>query len=103
MLKMKAHFLDKKYSISAIAFLATFKLACNSNRNHEDVALWGLSHYVNETLANALNSHMYAEEKFTPIVSSVHNNDSRSRKLLRLYSEAGNYFLKKFGKDQAIT
>lgn len=64
---MKAHDFDPKESISIIGFLAPFKLACNTNRIHEGSAIWALPHYVHETIANALNSGMCAEDITAPV------------------------------------
>lgn len=85
-----------------IGFLATTKLAYGTNRIRKGAAIWLLPHYVHWRLANALNGHMDAKEGTVPIIASVCNNDIRSRKLLRSYSEVVNYFLKKYSTDQAI-
>lgn len=57
--------------------------------------------YVHETLAIALDSHMYAEDRPAPIIASVHNIDTESSKRLGSHTEVVNYFLKKYVSDQA--
>lgn len=57
---------------------------------------------IHETLTNALNGLMCAEDGTAPIIASVHNNRTRSRKLFRPYPEVVNYYLKKNATDQAI-
>lgn len=99
--QMKAHFFDPKDPISIIGFLATFKLACDTNKIHEGVAMWVLSHYLKDTLANALNSRMCAEDRSASLPASE-RNEPRSRKLLRSYPEVVNYLFKKISTDQAI-
>lgn len=62
-----------------------------------------LPHYVHETIVHALKYRMCAEDKTAPIIDSVHNNGTRSRKLLQIYLETGNYLLEKYATDQATT
>lgn len=64
--------------------------------------MWMLSQYVNETLANALNSRMSAADKSSLFAASVGNADARPRKLLRSNAEVVKYLLKKFATHQAI-
>lgn len=61
-----------------------------------------LPHCVHERLSNGLNSHMFAEDRTALITSSVHNNDTRSCKLLRSYPEVVVYILKKYATDRAL-
>lgn len=74
-MQMNAHFFDPKTSISAIEMLATFKLACDTHRIHQGAVTWLLTHYVNETLAYALNGRMCVTEKYSSIAASVRNVD----------------------------
>lgn len=57
--------------------------------------------YVNEILANALNSRMYATEKSSLIATTAKNVDNQSRKLLRSYPEVVGYLVKKVATDKA--
>lgn len=99
---MKEHYLDFKESIFIISFLATFKLACNTNRTQEGAAMWVLPHYLHETIANALKSRMCSEHRTNQIIASVCNRDTRSHKLLRSYLEVVNYLLRKCATGQKI-
>lgn len=62
-----------------------------------------LSDYVKQTLANAMNRRMCAEEHLSPFAAPVHNAKTRSLKLLRSFPEVVNYLLKNYETDQAIT
>lgn len=64
--------------------------------------MWVLPHYANEKLANALNSRMRAKNSAASIATSLYNNDTRSRMLLRPNLEVVNYFLKNYTMDGAI-
>lgn len=83
-------------------FLATFKLANDTNSIHEGATRLVQPHYVHETLTNALNSRMCAKEESTPIIDSVRNSDTRSLQLLHSYAEVVNYLMNKYAADQAI-
>lgn len=98
-----AYFFDTKDSISIIGFLATFNLACNTNLVHKGAEMWVLPHYLNETLANAFNSHMCTDDKSTPITASFRSNGVISRELLRSFTEEVIYLFKKFTKNYAIS
>lgn len=63
--------------------------------------MWVLSNYINETLNNALNSRMCAEDWLSPFAAYVRNEDSSPRKMLRSYLEVVTYLLKKYATDQA--
>lgn len=100
--QMKAHLFDSEDPITMIGFLTTSKFACDTNHIQEGAAMWALPHYVNETLANSLDSRMCATDKSYPIATSLRNVDNQSHKLLRLYPDVVNYLLKKFATDPAI-
>lgn len=100
--QMKAPFFNLKEPIFIIGFLTTFKLACNTDNIRDGAAMRLVPHYVNETLANELNSRMCATDKSSPITSSVRNVENWSHNLLGSYSEVVNYLLKRFATDQAI-
>lgn len=87
-LQIKEHFFDPKDPIFVTGFLATSKLVYDTNCIHEEVAMWVLSHYITETVANALNNRMCTTKKSFPTAASVRNVDRRSRELLRSYPEA---------------
>lgn len=99
---MKEHFVDPRDPISIVGFLATFKIPCDTNKIHERAAMWVLRHFVKETLANVLNSHMCAEERSVLIAASVQNKEVRPLKLLQSYPEFVNYLWKKFATEHAI-
>lgn len=99
---MKTHPFNPKNLIYIIEFLATFKMACNTNDIFEGVAMWVLPHFVHKRLGKTFNSCMCAENRLASLAASVRNQKRFSRKLLRLYPEIANYFLKKFVVDQAI-
>lgn len=40
----------------------TFKIACGANEIHKEAAMWVVLHYVEGTLASALNSLISAED-----------------------------------------
>lgn len=96
---MRAYFSDPKGPIFIIGFPATFNLACDTNKIHEEAAICVLTRYVKETLANALNSRRCAEDRSAPLAASKRNIESRPQKLLRSYSKVVNYLLKKFATD----
>lgn len=73
---MKAHFFHPKVLIFIIVFLATFKFACDINRFLNEAAMWVFSHYITEKLEIALNCHMCATSKFSPLAPSVRNVDN---------------------------
>lgn len=99
---MKSHFLNPIKAISIIVFIASFKLARETNRIEKRAAVWVLPHFVHETLANALQFLMYAEDVTVPIIFLVCNNDTRSRKLLRYYPEMVNYLLKTYATYHSV-
>lgn len=90
---MKAHFFVSKDPISIIDFLSAFKLACVSNKIHEDVAMRFLPHYSKNPVANALNICTCAENWLPQFATSVQNERSRSCNLLRSYPELVSYLL----------
>lgn len=99
---MKARFFDPRYLISITGFFATFKLARDTNTIHGRAAVWVLPHYVNKTLANALNNRICAEGRHSLFVASVPNEEARSRKQLRSYTEVVNYLVNKHETDESI-
>lgn len=83
--QMKAHLFDSKNPLFIIGSLARFKLACKTNRMREELEMWVIPRYVNETFLDALNSFMCATDKSTLIEASVDHVENRSRNLLRSY------------------
>lgn len=100
-LQMEAHFSIQK-TRSIIGFLAAFVSACDSTETHEGALMWILPHYVQKSLANALNSRMFAKFRLAFLAVSVRNEQHWSRKLLCLYQGRVNYFLNTCATDQAI-
>lgn len=100
--QVKAHFFDHKDPISIMRFLATFKLPCVTNKIHEDVTIWGLPHFVKESIANASNSRMCAEDRTAPFSATVRHDEIRLRKLLRSYSKMVKYLVKKTQPTQQL-
>lgn len=95
-------YLIQKDPVSIIGFLATFKLAFDTNRMKKRAAKWLLPHYVNDTLSSALYSRMCFEENSSFFSALVRSVGSRSRKVLRSCPEVVNVLLKKLATDQAI-
>lgn len=91
-----AHFGETSNHVSISNFKAIFKLTSNTNRIHEGLAIWIVSHYVLETLANDRKSRICAEDKSNLITVSVPSNDARSQKNLRTFPELFNYLHKTF-------
>lgn len=75
---------------------------CITNLIHKQVAIRVLPHFVNEKLANTLNSRMCTTDKPFPISASVRNLDNSSRKLLRFYPEVVDYLQKSLATDKPI-
>lgn len=44
-----AHLSNQKNQSSIISFLATIEVTCDTNKIHEDAAIWALRYYVQET------------------------------------------------------
>lgn len=100
---MKAHLFDAKNPVPIIKFLATFKLTRVTSKIHEGTAMWTLPQFVKEIIANSLNTRMCAENQRASLTAIVRYNETRRRKLLRSYSKAVNYMLKKYATDAVIT
>lgn len=98
---MIAYYFDPKKPFSTIRFLATFKLPPDFNRIHEEAAIWMLPYFVNGVPVNALRGCMCAENRTTPIITWVRENDAKSRKLLGVYTEVFSHSLRKWATDQA--
>lgn len=92
---MKATFFDQKNSISIVGFMATLKLACNSNKIHEGAAMRVFPHFVQDSLAIILDSRMCAENWIATPVAFVQNEQYRSRKLERWSKKVISYLLTK--------
>lgn len=101
-MQIKAQFFDPGDPASIIGFLATFKLAWDTNVIHKEAATWILPHHVGERLANECNSRMCAMNKSSFITVSVCSVDNQSRELLQSYPKVVNFLLMKFSNDQAI-
>lgn len=99
---MKPHVINANEPTSIKGFVATFKSSCNSSKIHESAVMWFLPQYIQERLANAQKSCMCAENQPALLAAFVRNEPHRSRKVLRLYPEVVNYFLKKYAADQSI-
>lgn len=84
-LQGKAYSFNPKDTNAVTGFLTSFYLAYGRNHFHEEGFMWVLLYFVLETLSNALNSISYTENSFTPPVTSVRNQEQRSRKLLLSY------------------
>lgn len=63
----KASCCDPVDPISKIGLPASFRLACNIKMSKKGVAMWVLSFYVKESLANALNSLHVHRKPIRPI------------------------------------
>lgn len=74
----KPHLLDPKDQISIRLFLATSKLSCDTSCIHEGTTMWGLPYHVSMKMASALNNRVYLADKYSPIVTSVPNNNTGS-------------------------
>lgn len=85
------------------SFLVALKLACDSKKIYKGAATWFLALYVTNTLANALISLMRAWNRFVLFATSAQYKQHPYRKLLRLYLEVKNNFLKKFLAEQVIS
>lgn len=68
---MKVHFFGPKDLISMIGIFAIPEFLCNFNKIHECAAMWALHHYVEDTVANALNSRMCVEKQPGPLLGAV--------------------------------
>lgn len=64
--------------------------------------MWVSPQFVHETLANASNRRMYAENGLVQYAASVRSQDQRFEKLLRSYPELVNYLSKTSVTDQAV-
>lgn len=77
-------------------------IVCDTNRIDEGAVMWTYLRYVNETIANKLNSPICAIIRSSPIASPVHHVDNRSRKLLQSYPKVMKNSLKKCATDQEL-
>lgn len=101
-LQMKVHLFEPKNPIPIIGFLATIKIACDTNRIYVGAALWVLSLFIKETIVNALISRMCAEERAAALTATARYNEVRPQKLLPSYPEVVSYLQKKYETDAAI-
>lgn len=62
----KGHFFDLNSLISIIGFLATYKLACDTNNMHEEAAIWVQPSFYKTAFATTLNSRMSGLDYITP-------------------------------------
>lgn len=79
--QMKVHFFNPKDPISIIGYLALFKFFCCTNHIHEGVAMWVLSDYDEETLANLLSRATLKEDRLSSFDTSPCNKVTRSGRL----------------------
>lgn len=101
--QMKTHFLDLSDPISIICFLSTIKLACSTNRIHEEAAMRVLPFFDKTASTLTLTWCMSAATNITPLIASVHFVESlRQKKLLWSYAEVVNYLLKKFSNTEQL-
>lgn len=73
--QLKPHFFISRDSISIIGYLATFKLAYDTNHFHERVAMWMQPNFVQERLANFLNSCMYRKDSLALFAALVRSQE----------------------------
>lgn len=99
---IKVHFFRPSSPILIFRFLAIFKLACVSTHSQKWETVWILLHFVDETVASALHSRMYAKKRFAPFASSVCNPKQSPQTLLQLYLALGDYLLKTIFAHQAV-
>lgn len=100
----RAHFLDLSNIISIIGFLATLKLACDTNRIPEGAEVWVLPFFLKNAPATLLNSHIFAATNIPPVVAFVNTVEPMTqKKFLCPYLELIYYLLKKFANDQATS
>lgn len=100
---IKGQFFDRSDPISIIFLLAIFKLACDTNCNHEKAGIRILLCYLKNDFAASLRSRIAAVRSVAPAVASVNTVKWRTqKKLYRSYLEVVNYLLKKVANGQAI-
>lgn len=101
--QIKAHFINLRDLLSNISFLATFKLACDTNRLHERAALVAISFFVKNALASIWNSSISVGTNFPLAVVFLHSVESLKQKmLLWSFPEVIIYFFKKIAGVQTI-
>lgn len=96
----KAQLFNSEDPILLILFFDSFQIYVQYNRTHKGAVMSVFSYYISETLANAVNSQMWAPGKTSSIEEAVQSNDTRSSKLLRPYLEAANYLQKSLNSMQ---
>lgn len=100
---VEAHFFDPSDPISITCFLAKFKVACDTNRIHEEAAMWVLLFFYNNKLATALNSRKPRATHSASVVASLNTAElTRQRMLHCSYAVEANILLTKFAKDLKI-
>lgn len=68
---MEVQLFDSNDPILIIGFLATFELTCDTNKTQEGAAMWIVLCFVEETIADALNSRMCNEDQLVPLTTTV--------------------------------
>lgn len=100
---MKAHFIVPSDPISPSGFLATPRIACETNRIHEKAAMRVLPFFVKNALASPSNSCMSAATNTAPKVAFAQSAEPiKQKKLLLPYPVVDNYLLKNFATHQTV-
>lgn len=101
--QMKVPFFDPSNSVSIIESIATYKLACHTNRIHEGTAVWIFPCFVKVALTSTINSRMSSASDIVPAVASSQSVEPlRQKKLIRTYTGVVSYLLTRLANDQAI-
>lgn len=60
---MNVHSFNPESALVILQFLSTLRLVCDTNEIHKEWAKWKLLHYLDETIANALNVCLWIENR----------------------------------------
>lgn len=102
-LQRQAYFLNRSDPITIMGFLAIIKLAEDNKNNHGVAAMCVLPFFGNNVLVRTLNSRLSTAPYFTLVLDAANTTEPLiQKKLLRSYTEAANYLLKKFETEIAI-
>lgn len=75
--QMNAHCFDPKEATSIVDAQATLKLSCITNKIPQGGNMWVLPHYVQETLASAINSRTCDENRISQKIALVRDDETR--------------------------
>lgn len=101
--QLMAHFLDSSNNISAIGFLTTFKLACDTNNSHEGAALCILSFVVKNAAPTTHNSRMSVAAHINPVSALVNTFGLQIQKdVSAIISKSRHCSFKNLSNDQGI-